>query len=245
MNNFVNQTAQSSHVQKQKTDEVRETLTVRITESLTATAPLVNAEPQVTTSTQVNALQTEELLTPVQIEQQDTLRLQDKAQLMFEKLDARYSMPVERLVHEPNGIKARRERNARIKRAKVLTPAGDEYTTVFMDAAKQREAVLDMSTPDTDMQRYKDRAKANGIDERQLRTFMHKVTLDRDGKADPKQLERVRHANLKFIEDFSSDDRDKQIHHLDRITEEMLNFKFSPSMFILRAWRRINVGEGE
>ena len=100
---------------------------------------------------------------------------------MLAKLEARYSMPVEQPVPQPDGRKVQRERNARIRKAKARTPAGDEYTTVFMDAAKQREKILDMSTPDVEMQWYMDRAKANGIDERQLRTFMQKVTTNKSG----------------------------------------------------------------
>ena len=77
---------------------------------------------------------------------------------MLAKLEARYSMPVEQPVPQPDGRKVQRERNARIRKAKARTPAGDEYTTVFM-STKQREKILDMSTPDVEMQWYMDRAK--------------------------------------------------------------------------------------
>lgn len=89
MDNSTNQTTQSGHVQKQKTDETWELSTVRTTESPTASVSIVDLEPQVTTTTQLNPSHTEELLTPVHIEQQDTLRLQNKTQLMYEKHDAR------------------------------------------------------------------------------------------------------------------------------------------------------------
>lgn len=225
------QTNTSGLVQKQKTDEIREIQTVRTDESLTDSVPVATAEPLVTTTTETRSLRTEEPLNPVQIEQQDTQRLRERADEMLAKLEARYSMPVEQPVPQPDGRKVQRERNARIRKAKARTPAGDEYTTVFMDAAKQREKILDMSTPDVEMQWYMDRAKANGIDERQLRTFMQKVTTNKSGRPDREEQAKVKRANLMFIEDFSSGDRQRITPHLDRITEEILHYNFSEDMF--------------
>ena len=213
----------NSQATTQKSDEVR---TITTTETLSATSTQTPLDIQTTLVPSTFELeeQEDELLLPVQIETQDTAQLTEKAQALFEKLDARYAMPVEKPIEQPSGIKARRERNARIAKGKEISPTGDEYTVAVKEAIDRRRLVTDMSMPDVDLEQYRARARAAHIDFRQLLTLSKKVKLNDKGEADPQELRKVKQKNRVFIDDFSSGEQERQRPHLDRITDEILEF---------------------
>jgi hypothetical protein len=185
--------------------------------------------------TLLQSLQRTEVTAPVLTEEttEQNERLRGLVAERLERLRARHAAPVDVPDTQPDGYKARREREARREKARALTPGGDEYTLGLQTAVEREEKSRMLALPENVEHRpYYDKAHRLHLDERQLPSLCYTVELDKKGKPVSKEaLEAVQQKNLQFWEDFTSGDQTRQKPHLDRIVDEILTFQFTPSMF--------------
>lgn len=216
------------------TSAIEETTLITTTDTMSLVGSQSILESQATNQTSTVSREmsgVEQTLLPMQIEQQATQELSERAGRIYAGMEARYSAPIEQPIPQLSPLKARRERKARIAAGKQITPIADEYTSRIADGMSSIKKTMDISTPDVDVDVYKERARTQNIDERQLRSLQRKAALNEAGEADQNELARVKQENAKFYEEYTSGDKELQKPHIDRIIDEILEFKITPNMF--------------
>ncbi len=134
--------------------------------------------------------------------------------------------PVQEQEPAPSTWKERRAERNKEKAAKKACPVGTAATYDMVEQLKEREKMTDNS-----MRPYRERAEAQGIDRRCLRSFCQGYRKNRFGSPASEEDVRRKQEDERFLEDYCSGDRVRRRRHLDRIVNEITEIRFSPDMF--------------
>jgi hypothetical protein len=133
-------------------------------------------------------------------------------------------------VQQPNAReswKQRRERRNKAKKARKLSPVGNEYTLDISRSIKEYRNELINSQSAGSM--TAERARAADADMRALRIFCNGFKM-KDGQPASDEDRARMNADIRFIDDYLSGEQERRRPHLERMTQEILSMEFTREM---------------
>lgn len=123
--------------------------------------------------------------------------------------------------------KQRRERQNKVKKARKVCPVGNEYTLDISQSIKEYKRELNNSQSAGGV--TEERARAVDADMRMLKVFCNGFKL-KDGQPVSDEDRARMNADIRFLDDYLSGERERRRPHLERITQEIISMEFSREM---------------